>query len=349
MPEVPNRKEYLTLTWNGAIITYVGLQIALLIQVGMGSFRITRIFVASSVINLVAALAMVLGQHFTLLGILVNFTGDFQRAWMIGVQKRVGLTATVIAGMKNLKLSGMASTGSSFVQKLRVEEFVAGARFRKIFIVAAMLGFTPMLISPPLTLAFTRASLDASKVFTSLAFFMLLTNPISQIFTSIPELVSGIACIGRIQAFLECETRHDFRQFLPDRRKNLNFTEIEAETGSSEIEMAPESTMISIKNGNFGWKGNVFVLQDINTGIKKSSSTMVVGPATALSVDFVKLIQGDETNVGSDGIALSGGQKQRVSLARALYLESDLVILDDVFSGLDADTELQVFQRVFGP
>ncbi|KAL7760511.1 hypothetical protein ACKLNR_010601 [Fusarium oxysporum f. sp. zingiberi] len=352
---------------------------------------------------------------FTLLGVLVNFTGDSQRAWMTGVQKRVGLTATVIAGMKNLKLSGLASTVSSFVQKLRVEELAAGARFRKIFILAAMLGFTPMLISPPLTLAFTRASLDTSKVFTSLAFLMLLTNPLSQIFTSIPELVSGIACIGRIQAFLECETRHDFRQVLSDHKKNLNFTEIEADTGSSEIETAPDSTMISIKNGNFGWKENVFVLQDINAHIEKSSFTMVVGPvgsgkstfcktllgeipmsrgsvvlsmrcprigfcdqtafmwngtvrdnilgfsiydkkrynsviqATALSVDFAKLTQGDQTNVGSDGITLSGGQKQRVSLARALYLESDLVILDDVFSGLDADTELHVFQRVFGP
>ncbi|KLO96043.1 Uncharacterized protein LW93_10925 [Fusarium fujikuroi] len=352
---------------------------------------------------------------FTLLGVLVNFTGDSQRAWMTGVQKRVGLTATVIAGMKNLKLSGLASTVSSFVQKLRVEELAAGARFRKIFIIAAMLGFTPMLISPPLTLAFTRASLDTSKVFTSLAFLMLLTNPLSQIFTSIPELVSGIACIGRIQAFLECETRHDFRQVLSDRKKNLSFTEVEAHMGSSEIETAPDSTMISIKSGNFGWKENVFVLQDINARIKKSSLTMVVGPvgsgkstfcktllgeiplsqgsvvlsmryprigfcdqtaflwngtirdnilgfslydekrynsviqATALSVDFAKLAQGDRTNVGSDGITLSGGQKQRVSLARALYLESDLVILDDVFSGLDADTELHVFQRVFGP
>ncbi|KLP15032.1 Uncharacterized protein LW94_11183 [Fusarium fujikuroi] len=352
---------------------------------------------------------------FTLLGVLVNFTGDSQRAWMTGVQKRVGLTATVIAGMKNLKLSGLASTVSSFVQKLRVEELAAGARFRKIFIIAAMLGFTPMLISPPLTLAFTRASLDTSKVFTSLAFLMLLTNPLSQIFTSIPELVSGIACIGRIQAFLECETRHDFRQVLSDRKKNLSFTEVEAHMGSSEIETAPDSTMISIKSGSFGWKENVFVLQDINARIKKSSLTMVVGPvgsgkstfcktllgeiplsqgsvvlsmryprigfcdqtaflwngtirdnilgfslydekrynsviqATALSVDFAKLAQGDRTNVGSDGITLSGGQKQRVSLARALYLESDLVILDDVFSGLDADTELHVFQRVFGP
>jgi ABC-type multidrug transport system fused ATPase/permease subunit len=71
--------------------------------------------------------------------------------------------------------------------------------------------------------------------------------------------------------------------------------------------------------------------------------------ATLLDVDFETLPLGDRTNIGSNGITLSGGQKQRVSLARALYLQSDLLILDDVFSGLDADTEEQVFKRVFGP
>ncbi|KAK5989809.1 ABC transporter FGM5 [Cladobotryum mycophilum] len=70
--------------------------------------------------------------------------------------------------------------------------------------------------------------------------------------------------------------------------------------------------------------------------------------ATMLAQDLSVLPQADDTKVGNNGITLSGGQKQRVSLARALYLESDLLILDDIFSGLDADTEEHVFQRVFG-
>ncbi|KAI1674200.1 Cyclic peptide transporter [Pyrenophora tritici-repentis] len=71
--------------------------------------------------------------------------------------------------------------------------------------------------------------------------------------------------------------------------------------------------------------------------------------ATALIYDFATLPQGDGTNVGSDGITLFGGQKQCVSLARALYLQADLFILDDVFSGLDAETAEHVFNQVFGP
>lgn len=45
---------------------------------------------------------------------------------------------------------------------------------------------------------------------------------------------------------------------------------------------------------------------------------------------------------------MSGGQKQRLALARAVYARKQFIILDDVFSGLDAETEDQVFNRLFG-
>ena len=45
---------------------------------------------------------------------------------------------------------------------------------------------------------------------------------------------------------------------------------------------------------------------------------------------------------------MSGGQKQRVALARALYSKKELIIIDDCFSGLDAETEERVFVNFFG-
>jgi ATP-binding cassette subfamily C (CFTR/MRP) protein 1 len=42
--------------------------------------------------------------------------------------------------------------------------------------------------------------------------------------------------------------------------------------------------------------------------------------------------------VGSAGISLSGGQKQRLALARAVYAKKEVVVLDDIFSGLDAES-----------
>ncbi|KAJ5951885.1 uncharacterized protein N7479_010298 [Penicillium vulpinum] len=71
--------------------------------------------------------------------------------------------------------------------------------------------------------------------------------------------------------------------------------------------------------------------------------------ATLLAQDLPLLPKGDQTMIGSDGLALSGGQKQRISLARALYLQCDLLILDDALGGLDATTEEHIFNNVFGP
>ncbi|KPI34457.1 Metal resistance protein YCF1 [Cyphellophora attinorum] len=66
-----------------------------------------------------------------------------------------------------------------------------------------------------------------------------------------------------------------------------------------------------------------------------------------LAEDVLHLPRGDQTVVGSKGISLSGGQKARLALARAVYSRADILILDDVFSGLDHDTEDLIFRRLF--
>ena len=49
------------------------------------------------------------------------------------------------------------------------------------------------------------------------------------------------------------------------------------------------------------------------------------------------------------GINLSGGQKQRVSLARAVYFNADIYLLDDPLSAVDAHVGRKLFQNVIGP
>jgi len=68
----------------------------------------------------------------------------------------------------------------------------------------------------------------------------------------------------------------------------------------------------------------------------------------ALDEDLQQLPLGDQTRIGSKGIALSGGQGQRLALARAAYARRDLCILDDIFSGLDRDTENRIFHSLLG-
>ncbi|KAJ1450288.1 P-loop containing nucleoside triphosphate hydrolase protein [Pelagophyceae sp. CCMP2097] len=68
--------------------------------------------------------------------------------------------------------------------------------------------------------------------------------------------------------------------------------------------------------------------------------------ACALLPDLATLPAGDATEIGERGVTLSGGQKARVSLARAVYANADLVLLDDVFAAVDWHVGQHLRQRV---
>lgn len=63
-----------------------------------------------------------------------------------------------------------------------------------------------------------------------------------------------------------------------------------------------------------------------------------------LTKDLEMMEFGDQTEIGERGINLSGGQKQRIQLARAVYQDSDVYLLDDVFSAVDAHTGSEIFK-----
>ena len=66
----------------------------------------------------------------------------------------------------------------------------------------------------------------------------------------------------------------------------------------------------------------------------------------ALGPDLARMPAGLRTVVGERGITLSGGQKQRVALARAMLKPCDLLILDDVLSAVDQETERVLVDRI---
>ncbi|XP_010262474.1 PREDICTED: ABC transporter C family member 5 isoform X2 [Nelumbo nucifera] len=67
--------------------------------------------------------------------------------------------------------------------------------------------------------------------------------------------------------------------------------------------------------------------------------------ACSLKKDLELFSHGDQTIIGDRGINLSGGQKQRVQLARALYQDADIYLLDDPFSAVDAQTGSELFKE----
>ncbi|MGR5355889.1 ABC transporter ATP-binding protein [Vibrio chagasii] len=66
-----------------------------------------------------------------------------------------------------------------------------------------------------------------------------------------------------------------------------------------------------------------------------------------LASDVTRFEQGDQTLVGEKGIMLSGGQKQRLSIARALLQPTDLIIMDNVLSAVDYETERKILEGLF--
>lgn len=67
---------------------------------------------------------------------------------------------------------------------------------------------------------------------------------------------------------------------------------------------------------------------------------------SSLEEEIQRFPEGKKTMVGEKGIMLSGGQKQRISLARALITECDLLILDNVLSAVDYETERFLLEQI---
>ncbi|KAF7939946.1 uncharacterized protein EAE98_000073 [Botrytis deweyae] len=94
----------------------------------------------------------------------------------------------------------------------------------------------------------------------------------------------------------------------------------------------------------------IYGANDIDGAINQENEEWynTVTEMCCLTHDFDTLPDGDKTQIGSRGLNLSGGQRQRVTLARALFSRSDILLLDDTFSGLDGDTERTIFDNLFG-
>ncbi|GKU01234.1 abc transporter [Fusarium langsethiae] len=338
------------------------------IEVAIGCWllygKLGAAFVSPLVIIIICAL---------LLSWLITLVGKRQSEWMKKIEKRVGLTSNAISQMKLYKIS------------------------------AAVLGFTPFAIAPPITFAFTSRELTVDTLFTSLSYILLFTTPVIALFQTMPGIFAALTCVARVQRFLAAEPRDDFRK-----HQSVSVSEKSSSDDASEV-------AFSIENGSFGWGGEKMTLRNINTSIPAHKLTIVVGEvasgkttfcqtllgelpvssgtiktlipshriaycdqsvflyngtfrqniighcafdqakydeivdATMLSQDVALLPQGHDANIGSNGIMLSGGQRQRISVARALYSEANLMIFDDILSGLDLGTESKLFRRVFGP
>ncbi|GKU12235.1 unnamed protein product [Fusarium langsethiae] len=345
-----------------------------------------------------------------------KYVGRFQKIWMGKIQERVAITANMISNIKHLKVSGMTLPVETTIQKTRESELRASRGTRRLQIASLIIEIAPDLTAPGIMLAATKShNFNPQKIYTAIALLALLTVPLGSLFRSVSPLMSALACLQRIQAFLELDTRRDPRLIAhssPDTSSALD----DKATDIEPLRMLGGSAVKFI-DASFGWqnKGQP-CLKNINLTAHYSALTMIIGPvgsgkstlckallgetpfaagkvvldqdagykigycdqtpfirnctireniigfltwnpslyveviaASMLSYDLNELPKGDATIVGSGGLTLSGGQKERIAIARALYLDTRLLILDDILSGLDTQTEHDLFQRVLSP
>ncbi|KAK6351860.1 hypothetical protein TWF718_005005 [Orbilia javanica] len=351
----------------------------------------------------------------------------YQLEWMGELQKRTGITSSIMGSLKGIKMLGLGTKLTDLVQRLRVDEVAASKKIRILAVYSSTLAYFPMMLSPVVTFAIylavalrSHATLDAQRMFTSLSLLMLITQPLFGVFLDIFEFMSSMGCLERIEVFLKKETKSDHRLFSFERPLGT----ILNQTSDADIELEQfitqrvetfdgEDASLEVRDASFGWKkGETPVINDVSFTADTGSLVMICGPvacgkstllksllgetvglkgfvrlstdsigycdqvpwlmgvsikdnitgfsrfnpalynevlhACDLGPDLSVFPKGDNTLVGSKGITLSGGQKQRVALARALYAQKRLIILDDVFSGLDVHTQSKVFSRVFG-
>ncbi|XP_067274888.1 multidrug resistance-associated protein 1 isoform X1 [Pseudorasbora parva] len=120
-------------------------------------------------------------------------------------------------------------------------------------------------------------------------------------------------------------------------------------------EMEKQEGNVSIKGSvayvpQQAWIQNATLKENILFGREtKDSWYQKVVEACALLPDLEILPGGDSTEIGEKGVNLSGGQKQRVGVARAVYCNCAVYLLDDPLSAVDAHVGKHIFEKVIGP
>lgn len=111
-------------------------------------------------------------------------------------------------------------------------------------------------------------------------------------------------------------------------------------------------TISSIRNNISYVSQTPFLFSDsiknnVNFGNLELTDNEVKQYLKLAKADYVESLEdGIETIIGENGISLSGGEKQRLSLARAIAKKPQLLILDDITSALDYESELEVTKNI---
>ena len=133
--------------------------------------------------------------------------------------------------------------------------------------------------------------------------------------------------------------------FLAQNNQSLKMMDKAIKESTSEPDMKITGSVSLIEQNpwilNQTIRNNILFGQNLDP--QKYNETIEI---CQLARDLSILPGGDLTQIGEKGINLSGGQKARVSIARAVYANHDIVLMDDPLSALDAHVKKEIFEKV---
>jgi ABC-type multidrug transport system fused ATPase/permease subunit len=224
--------------------------------------------------------------------------------------------------------------------------------------------------------------------FPALQLFSMLETSLRELPGLITVLLNASVALGRIQGFMDepdkieveapiaANTRFELRNasfaWPGASEAVLRDITLSFPTGLTVVcgEVAAGKTaLLQALLGELDWQGGDFVRPNENFGycaqtpwlesmsIRENilfsspyqpSRYKEVLEACALMPDMANFPHGDLSQIGENGIGLSGGQKARVALARAVYSEAKILLLDDPLSALDHQTAEVIVKRCLG-
>ncbi|KAM3711932.1 hypothetical protein ACB098_01G146500 [Castanea mollissima] len=308
---------------------------------------------------------------------LAKLQHKYQTKLMLAQDKRLKAITEALANMKVLKLYAWEKHFKNVIEGLRKEEseWILAVLSQKGYYLI-LFWSSPILVSIATfwSCYFLGIPLSTSNVFMFLASLRIVQEPIRMIPDVAGVFIETNVSLTRIMKFLEAPELEN-----RNTRKKCNEKELEQSIfiRATEISWETSPANATLRNINFEVKQaeKVAICGEVGSG-KSTILAAILGEVPnikgitgsirenilfgspmdslrykevlkrcSLIKDLEMLPFGDLTEIGERGVTLSGGQKQRVQLARALYQDADVYLLDDPFSAVDAHTATTLFNE----